>query len=56
MLLPLGIHSIIFNTAPFQSSLLGLIILKERVQTKELVKILIAFVGVIIIGTAKPEV
>ena len=53
-LLPLGIHSIVFNTAPFVASLLGWLMLKEKPATLELFLMCISFGGVIIIGTAKP--
>ena len=52
--LPLGIHMILFNTAPFQASLLGWLILHEKPKISELICMLISFVGILIIGLAKP--
>lgn len=52
--LPLGIHTILFNTAPFQASLFGWFLLKEKPSMSELVCMCICFTGVVIIGLAKP--
>ena len=50
---PLGIYSIVFNTAPFLASLIAWLILKEVPKKSELICMIIAFIGVVIIGTAK---
>lgn len=45
---------ILFNTSPFQASLLGFLILQEVLQLKEIICMVVAFSGVLIIAFSKP--
>ena len=53
--LPISIFQIITNTMPFWVSIVSFFVLKEKLLPRELVGLVIAFIGVLIIVSAKTE-
>ena len=53
--LPLSIFFIIFNAAPFSTALLGWCWNREKITCLEIIAMICAFAGVIMIGVAKRE-
>jgi drug/metabolite transporter (DMT)-like permease len=54
--LPLGLLMIIYNTAPFWSSLLSFLFLGETLQKYEVIAMILGFSGIVIVALSKPEV
>ena len=54
-LIALGTVSIIFNTNPFWITILACIVNRERVQTIEIIGIVISFTGILIVGYSEHE-
>lgn len=48
--LPIGIFQIIYNTSPFWASLLGFILLKERLKKVEIIAMVLSFILILLIA------
>jgi len=53
--LPLGLMMIIYNTAPFWSSLLSYLFLGESLHRYEVICMLLGFLGIVIVALSKHE-
>ena len=51
--LPISLHTIIFQTSPFWTTILGFVILKEKVRVYEIVAMILCLVGVVAIALSK---
>ena len=47
--LPLGIHSILFNLSPFFTLITTFILLKERLPDLEILNMIMSFLGVVLV-------
>ena len=52
-MLPIFVISIIFNTGPFWTSILGYMVLKENVTKSEVIGICGCFAGILILALSK---
>jgi drug/metabolite transporter (DMT)-like permease len=53
--LPVGISMILFYTGPFWATIMSYFYLGELIAPREIICIIVAFTGVVVISTAKPS-